>query len=324
MTAGRVHWRFENAGLEETVPLDLISPPQGAHLLSARRRYRRLPPRRSRRAATAVRRSAPDQRREHRLRRPGGADRRAQRYGPSIAARRGARGVFAGRRQDLDLVRQRTTGRRGRRPDRDRRGRQARDLARRRRRRTHWITTDFGKRWQKAKGVPDRCGDRSRQGRRRPLLRLRRRHRQAVRQRQRWRRVQGSRRRRWANSETASGRKSMRTRSAAAWSISPRPGVACCAGRRASWSGCRAWRTPIRWAWASRRKAAVRRRCSCPERSTARPACSVPTTMAEHWQRIDDDAHRYGKISLVTGDPRLYGRVYFAGSGRGIVYGDPR
>jgi photosystem II stability/assembly factor-like uncharacterized protein len=43
-----------------------------------------------------------------------------------------------------------------------------------------------------------------------------------------------------------------------------------------------------------------------------------------HWQRIDDDAHRYGKISLVTGDPRLYGRVYFAGSGRGIVYGDPR
>lgn len=43
-----------------------------------------------------------------------------------------------------------------------------------------------------------------------------------------------------------------------------------------------------------------------------------------HWQRIDDDAHRYGKIARVTGDPRRYGRVYFAGSGRGIVYGDPR
>lgn len=43
-----------------------------------------------------------------------------------------------------------------------------------------------------------------------------------------------------------------------------------------------------------------------------------------HWQRIDDDAHRYGKIAHVTGDPRRYGRVYFAGSGRGIVYGDPR
>ena len=41
------------------------------------------------------------------------------------------------------------------------------------------------------------------------------------------------------------------------------------------------------------------------------------------WQRIDDDAHRFGKISRVTGDPRLYGRVYFATQGRGIVYGDP-
>ena len=43
-----------------------------------------------------------------------------------------------------------------------------------------------------------------------------------------------------------------------------------------------------------------------------------------HWTRIDDDAHRYGKIYRVTGDPRLYGRVYFATGGRGIVYGDPR
>ncbi|SOD55771.1 hypothetical protein SAMN06296416_1087 [Pseudoxanthomonas wuyuanensis] len=42
------------------------------------------------------------------------------------------------------------------------------------------------------------------------------------------------------------------------------------------------------------------------------------------WQCIDDDAHRFGKIYSVTGDPRLYGRVYFATGGRGIVYGDPR
>ena len=43
-----------------------------------------------------------------------------------------------------------------------------------------------------------------------------------------------------------------------------------------------------------------------------------------HWSRIDDEAHRYGWIYRVTGDPRLYGRVYFATGGRGIVYGDPR
>lgn len=42
-----------------------------------------------------------------------------------------------------------------------------------------------------------------------------------------------------------------------------------------------------------------------------------------HWLRIDDAAHRFGRISRVTGDPRLYGRVYFATQGRGIVFGDP-
>jgi photosystem II stability/assembly factor-like uncharacterized protein len=41
------------------------------------------------------------------------------------------------------------------------------------------------------------------------------------------------------------------------------------------------------------------------------------------WIRIDDDAHRYGEIRLVVGDPRVYGRVYLGTHGRGIVYGEP-
>ena len=41
------------------------------------------------------------------------------------------------------------------------------------------------------------------------------------------------------------------------------------------------------------------------------------------WARISDDQHQYGWISQVTGDPRIYGRVYFATGGRGIIYGDP-
>ncbi|OOG58511.1 cellulase [Rhodanobacter sp. B05] len=42
-----------------------------------------------------------------------------------------------------------------------------------------------------------------------------------------------------------------------------------------------------------------------------------------HWLRINDDAHQYGELGHVTGDPRQFGRVYFASGGRGIFYGDP-
>ena len=42
-----------------------------------------------------------------------------------------------------------------------------------------------------------------------------------------------------------------------------------------------------------------------------------------HWLRIDDDVHRYGRIARVTGDPRVFGRVYLGTGGRGIIYGDP-
>ncbi|WP_250901839.1 MULTISPECIES: sialidase family protein [unclassified Dyella] len=41
------------------------------------------------------------------------------------------------------------------------------------------------------------------------------------------------------------------------------------------------------------------------------------------WQRIDDADHRYGRISHLVGDPRVFGRLYFATSGRGIFYADP-
>ncbi|HEY4145065.1 cellulase [Pinirhizobacter sp.] len=43
-----------------------------------------------------------------------------------------------------------------------------------------------------------------------------------------------------------------------------------------------------------------------------------------HWQRINDDAHQFGAMGHVTGDPRVFGRVYFATGGRGIFYGDPK
>ncbi len=41
-----------------------------------------------------------------------------------------------------------------------------------------------------------------------------------------------------------------------------------------------------------------------------------------HWVRISDSAHGYGDIRCISGDPRVYGRVYFGTGGRGIIYGD--
>ena len=44
---------------------------------------------------------------------------------------------------------------------------------------------------------------------------------------------------------------------------------------------------------------------------------------ARTWTRINDDQHQWGLILQITGDPRIYGRVYVGAHGRGIQYGDP-
>jgi hypothetical protein len=42
------------------------------------------------------------------------------------------------------------------------------------------------------------------------------------------------------------------------------------------------------------------------------------------WIRISDKQHQYALTNqTITGDPRIYGRVYFGTNGRGIIYGDP-
>lgn len=41
------------------------------------------------------------------------------------------------------------------------------------------------------------------------------------------------------------------------------------------------------------------------------------------WRRINDDAHQWGLILQIAGDPKTYGRVYVGTHGRGILYGDP-
>lgn len=44
---------------------------------------------------------------------------------------------------------------------------------------------------------------------------------------------------------------------------------------------------------------------------------------AQNWVRINDDQHQWGLILHITGDPKKYGRVYVGTHGRGTLYGDP-
>lgn len=42
-----------------------------------------------------------------------------------------------------------------------------------------------------------------------------------------------------------------------------------------------------------------------------------------NWTRINDNAHQFGRVMQITGDPRHYGVVYIGPGGRGILIGKP-
>jgi len=42
------------------------------------------------------------------------------------------------------------------------------------------------------------------------------------------------------------------------------------------------------------------------------------------WVRINDDQHQFGTIHYLTGDMNVFGRLFLAVEGRGLIYGDPQ
>jgi photosystem II stability/assembly factor-like uncharacterized protein len=48
------------------------------------------------------------------------------------------------------------------------------------------------------------------------------------------------------------------------------------------------------------------------------------TDVGRTWVRIDDPAHQFGTMNVITGDPRIHGRVYLGTNGRGILFADPK
>lgn len=45
---------------------------------------------------------------------------------------------------------------------------------------------------------------------------------------------------------------------------------------------------------------------------------------AKTWVRINDDRHQFGGSGAVSGDPRVFGRIYIGTHGRGSFYADPK
>ena len=89
-------------------------------------------------------------------------------------------------------------------------------------------------------------------------------------------------------------------------------------------ASCATSRRRTRSASASRRTGTARPPCTRARRSEACAASSGPTTRGRRWVRVNDDEHQYAWTgSAITGDPRVYGRVYVSTNGRGVVYGEP-
>ncbi|AKC87593.1 cellulase [Pseudoxanthomonas suwonensis] len=318
---GRVHWTFETAGLEETVPLDLVSPPQGALLVSGLGdidgfRHDDLqrttvqfaaPPRYSNtesldyagrqpqllvrsghlhHADPAVVRAA--------WSRDGGASWTAFATEPGDGKGAGRIAIAADGGRVIWHTREGS----------------------------HWLTDDFGGRWQKVRGLPASAvvaADRVT-----PAL--------------------------WYGFDPVSGDLFVSGDGGVAFEqvdagvgaigdwfrgeLLPAPDASGVVYFAASWKGL------LRWGGGRLVRLGGVDNAYAAGLGAPKPGRDAPTLFVfgevggvtglyrsdddgKRWVRIDDPQHRFGSVRMLTGDARVPGRVYLATGGRGIVYGEP-
>lgn len=318
---GRVDWWFEDAGLDETVPLDLVSPPQGAPLVSGLGdidgfRHDDL-------ARTTVQFAAP----------PRYSNTESLDFAGRVPGLLVRSGHLHGERHDVVRAAYSRDGGStwtafaGEPPDGEGAGEIAiaADGARviwRTRNGSHWLTDDFGGRWQKVRGLPATAAvaaDRFEAGV-------------------------------WYALDPASGQLFASGDGGVTFTQ-----AAAGAGALGEWfrgellpSTARggvvyfaaAWRGLMRWSAGRLERLpgvenAFAAGLGAPKPGRANPALFVfgqvdgavglyrSDDEGRRWVRIDDPRHRFGHVRMLTGDARVHGRVYLATGGRGVIYGEP-
>ena len=320
---GKVHWAFDVAGLEETVPLDLVSPPQGAPLVSGLGDidgFRHDDLERATVQFQAPPRYSNTESLDYAGQQPQLLVRSGHLHGTDPALVRAAYSRDGGSSWTAFVEEPQGegaghgAGRIAIAADGGRVIWQTREGA-------HWITDNFGGRWQKVRGLPP--GAVVAADRVTPAL--------------------------WYGFDPVSGDLFLSGDGGVAFEKAD-AGV----GAIGDWFRgellpapqgsvvyfAASWKGLLRWGEGRLVRLAGIDNAHAVGLGASRPGSDKPTLFVSgevggvqglyrseddgrRWVRIDDPQHRFGSVRMLTGDARAFGRVYLATGGRGIIYGEP-
>ncbi|ADV26893.1 cellulase [Pseudoxanthomonas suwonensis 11-1] len=320
---GRVHWWFDNAGLEETVPLALVSPPQGAPLVSGVGDIDGFRHDDLRRTTTqfAGPRYSNTESLDYAGQQPQVLVRSGHLHQPDPAVVRAAWSRDGGASWTAFASEPQGAGA-GKGAGRIAIAADGRRVLWQPREGVHWFTDDFGRRWQKVAGLP--------QG--------------AVVAADRFDAAlwYGFDPARGALYLSADGGVSFQPAAGGSDGVGDGAGGQLLASTRATGVAYIAAGRGglLRWSGGSLRRMPGVGEALALGLGAPAPGSSVPALFlhgevgggvglyrsddeGRSWVRIDDPQHRFGSVRTLAGDARIHGRVYLATGGRGVIYGEP-